>query len=120
MPTIVSATNLSRAYDSAVGRVEALASLDLTVAPGERIWVVGPCAYRRSTVGLVFQSGRLLPQLTASDNVALPLALAGYTNDAKYAVGERARFARARASATRCCIEGPQRPDQLVDGARRI
>ena len=33
--------------------------------------------YRRSTVGIVFQSGQLLPHLNAANNVALPLMLAG-------------------------------------------
>lgn len=33
--------------------------------------------YRRRTVGFVFQSFRLLPHLTARENIALPLLLAG-------------------------------------------
>lgn len=33
--------------------------------------------YRRDTVGFVFQSFRLLPHLTALENIALPLVLAG-------------------------------------------
>jgi predicted ABC-type transport system involved in lysophospholipase L1 biosynthesis ATPase subunit len=33
--------------------------------------------YRRTTAGFVFQSGRLLPHLSAQANVALPLVLAG-------------------------------------------
>jgi putative ABC transport system ATP-binding protein len=34
-------------------------------------------AYRRETIGFVFQSFNLIPHLTALENVALPLALAG-------------------------------------------
>ncbi|WP_411821966.1 ABC transporter ATP-binding protein [Leptospira sp. 'Mane'] len=35
--------------------------------------------YRRSTIGIVFQFFHLLPYLSATDNVALPLFLAGLT-----------------------------------------
>lgn len=117
---MLSATNLSRTFRIASGAsVEALASIDLTLAEGERIAVVGPSGsgkstllallggldrpttgeivvdglaltqlsssalarYRRSTVGIVFQSGRLLGHLTAADNVALPLLLSGVASD---------------------------------------
>ncbi len=45
--------------------------------------------YRREQVGFIFQSFNLLPQLTALDNVALPLSFRG--------VAKHARQARARA-----------------------
>lgn len=44
--------------------------------------------YRREQVGFIFQSFNLLPQLTAIDNVALPLTFRG--------IPKRARQARAR------------------------
>ena len=44
--------------------------------------------YRRSTIGFVFQSYNLVPNLTALENVMLPLELAGE--------GRKARAARAR------------------------
>jgi putative ABC transport system ATP-binding protein len=65
---------------------------------GGRIWVNG-CElnadderaltqHRRRQVGFVFQTFRLLPRLTAQENVALPLVFAG--------VSERTRLDRAR------------------------
>lgn len=45
---------------------------DLTALPPNEL-----ARYRRETVGFVFQSFRLLPHLTALENVALPLVLGG-------------------------------------------
>ncbi len=95
--------------------VDALRGVDLTVAPGEFVALVGPSgsgkstllhligglvrptggevwvnglelgrssdaelvAYRRDTLGFIFQSFNLLPIKTAWENVAVPLMLAG-------------------------------------------
>lgn len=44
---------------------------------------------RRTEFGVVFQFGQLIPELTAVDNVALPLLLAGVSRtDARAAAGE--------------------------------
>jgi len=70
-------------------------------------------AYRRNTVGFVFQSARLLPHLTARDNVALPLVLAG--------VPKRERIERA--SALLACAGLTERvghyPSQLSGGEQQ-
>ena len=100
---------------SAAGPVEILKGVDLEVAPGERVAVVGPSGsgkssliavaaglerptsgsvalfgqdmgqlsedgrakLRRARVSLVFQSFHLLPNMTALENVAAPLEIAG-------------------------------------------
>jgi putative ABC transport system ATP-binding protein len=100
---------------SAAGPVEILRGVDLTVAAGERVAVVGPSGsgkssliavaaglerptaggvrlfgenlaglnedrrarLRRGRVSLVFQSFHLLPNMTAEENVAAPLEIAG-------------------------------------------
>ena len=53
---------------------------------------------RRTDFGFVFQFGQLVPELTVSDNIALPLFLNG--------VGRRAAYARANAWLPRLGIEG--------------
>jgi putative ABC transport system ATP-binding protein len=100
---------------SAAGPVEILKGVDLTVAAGERVAVVGPSGsgkssliavaaglerpnggvvrlfgqdlagldedgrarLRRGRVSLVFQAFHLLPNMTAEENVAAPLEIAG-------------------------------------------
>lgn len=70
---------------------------------------------RRSAFGFVFQDGRLLPELTALENVMLPRLLAGEGR------GAAAREARARLD--RLGLEGRHgsRPGQLSGGqAQRV
>jgi putative ABC transport system ATP-binding protein len=100
---------------SAAGEVNILRGIDLTVAPGETLGIVGPSGsgkstlmmvmgglerpssgrvtiagsdfsrldedglarFRRDHVGIVFQSFHLIPTMTALENVAVPLELAG-------------------------------------------
>jgi putative ABC transport system ATP-binding protein len=108
---------------SAAGPVEILRGLDFTVAPGERVAVVGPSGsgkstliavaaglerptrglvrllgqdlarldedgrakLRRGRVSLVFQAFHLLPNMTALENVAAPLEIAGQAGAARTA-----------------------------------
>jgi putative ABC transport system ATP-binding protein len=108
---------------SAAGPVEILRGLDFTVAPGERVAVVGPSGsgkstliavaaglerptrglvrllgqdlarldedgrakLRRGRVSLVFQAFHLMPNMTALENVAAPLEIAGQAGAARTA-----------------------------------
>jgi putative ABC transport system ATP-binding protein len=45
-------------------------------------------AYRAQSIGIVFQTLNLWPELTAGENVELALKLAGRTGDARQALGE--------------------------------
>ena len=108
-------TQAALTLSSAAGPVDILKGVDLTVASGERLAVVGPSGsgkssliavaaglerptggrvllfgqdlakldedgrarLRRGRVSLVFQSFHLLPNMTAEENVAAPLEIAG-------------------------------------------
>jgi putative ABC transport system ATP-binding protein len=112
---LIRTTALARRYQMGKGFVDALRGVDLTVAPGEFVSLVGPSgsgkstllhligglvrptggelwvnglelggssdqqlvAYRRDTLGFIFQSFNLLPIKTAWENVAVPMMLAG-------------------------------------------
>ena len=127
MTDIIELTDLQRRFKHGDSDVLALRGLDLTVAQGEFVALVGPSgsgkstllnllggldrpsggeiwvdgvplqeadekartAHRRYHVGFIFQSFNLLPRLTALENVAIPLMLAG--------VGRVEREARAQA-----------------------
>ncbi|MGI9007413.1 MAG: ABC transporter ATP-binding protein [Streptosporangiaceae bacterium] len=70
---------------------------------------------RRTSFGFVFQFGQLVPELTVSDNIALPLFLNG--------VGKKAAYARADAWLPRLGIEGlgRRRTGELSGGqAQRV
>jgi putative ABC transport system ATP-binding protein len=112
---IVRVAGLSKAHGEPPGRVEVLRGIDLEVAAGSFVCVMGPSGsgkstllhlisgldepsagtveldgrdlarlslrertlLRRATVGYVFQFFNLLPNLTVTENVELPLAIAG-------------------------------------------
>jgi putative ABC transport system ATP-binding protein len=70
---------------------------------------------RRTAFGFVFQFGQLVPELTVSDNIALPLFLNG--------IRKKAAYARADAWLPRLGIEGlgPRRTGELSGGqAQRV
>jgi putative ABC transport system ATP-binding protein len=65
---------------------------------GQRLDTLGEgqrSALRRDRFGFVFQSGRLVPELTAEENVALPLLLSG-TRRGPALTAARAWFGRLR------------------------
>ena len=70
-------------------------------------------AYRREMVGFVFQSFNLIPHLTAVENVALPLALAG--------VGTSKRTERATTLLEKVGLAGRKhhRPMEMSGGERQ-
>ncbi len=118
---------------SLAGEVNVLDGIDLEVAPGETLGVVGPSGsgkstllmvmaglerptsgrvavagkdfaamdedglarFRRDHVGIVFQSFHLIPTMTALENVAVPLELAGHADPFGAAAEELGRVGLA-------------------------
>ncbi|WP_145133877.1 ABC transporter ATP-binding protein [Paenibacillus sp. Y412MC10] len=102
--TLLNITALSKSFDTAKGRVEALHKVDLNIREGEFITVIGPSGCGKSTLlriiagldgqysgtitlagqnitgpgidkGFIFQEHRLFPWLTVEKNIAADLSL---------------------------------------------
>jgi putative ABC transport system ATP-binding protein len=68
---------------------------------------------RRERIGFVFQSFHLVPRMTALENVALPLVLAGVLP------AERVARAREALDAVGLAARSDHRPDQLSGGEKQ-
>ncbi len=87
--TVLELRRVSKVYGKGPARVQALRDVDLSVAAGAMVAVMGQSgsgkstlltiagSLRRRSVGYVFQDFNLLAGLTAAENVALPLELDG-------------------------------------------
>ena len=115
MPALIELSGIERIFHLGDSEVHALRHLDLSIAAGEYVAVMGPSGSGKSTllnllglldhpnigiyrlegrdvttlspeeqarvrserIGFVFQSFHLVPRLTAAENIALPMTLAG-------------------------------------------
>jgi putative ABC transport system ATP-binding protein len=78
-----------------------------TLTPDEQAKV------RSARIGFVFQSFHLVPRLTAAENIALPMTLAGI------APAERARRVEAALKSFGLANRADHKPDQLSGGQRQ-
>lgn len=114
---IESGTELAVTGRSGSGKTTLLLVLAGLVRPdrGTVRWpgLDGNSARRRHQIGLVFQAPSLLPELTATENVALPLRLSGYSQ-------RQAADAAAAALAIVDLLDaGPALPAQLSGGMQQ-
>ena len=144
-------TGIERTFQLGDSAVHALQALDLSIAAGDYVAVMGPSGsgkstllnllglldrpdagtyrlegrdvttldadaqarVRRERIGFVFQSFHLVPRLTAAENIALPMVLAGLPPAERAA--RVARALRDFGLDTRA----DHRPDQLSGGQRQ-
>jgi putative ABC transport system ATP-binding protein len=148
---LIDLRGIERVFHLGDSEVHALHELDLRVAVGEYVAVMGPSGSGKSTllnliglldrptagtyllegrdvttlsaeeqarvrsarIGFVFQSFHLVPRLTAAENIALPMMLAGI------APKERAARVKQALSDYGLADRAEHRPDQLSGGQRQ-
>ena len=148
---LIELSRIERVFHLGDSQVHALQSIDLCIAAGEYVAVMGPSGSGKSTllnliglldrpdsgsyrlagrdvttlsadeqarvrserIGFVFQSFHLVPRLTAAENIALPMVLAGIPPAQR---GERVRQALRDYGLEN---RADHRPDQLSGGQRQ-
>lgn len=148
---LIELSGIERVFKLGDSEVHALAQLDLAIAAGEYVAVMGASGsgkstllnllglldrpdagiyrlegrdvttlsadeqarVRRERIGFVFQSFHLVPRLTAAENVALPLMLAGVAPSERAARVDKALVDFGLAN------RADHRPDQLSGGQRQ-
>ncbi|HES76758.1 MAG TPA: ABC transporter ATP-binding protein [bacterium] len=148
---MIELSHLGRRYRLGDSEVHALDDINLSIAAGEYVSLMGPSGsgkstllnmlglldrpttgvyrlenhdtqdlneqerarLRRERIGFVFQSFHLLPRLSAFDNVALPLMLAGIS------AGERQSKVQQALAAVGLSERAHHRPNQLSGGQRQ-
>ena len=148
---LIELARIERVFQLGDSEVHALRQLDLAIAAGEYVAVMGPSGSGKSTllnllglldrpnagtyrlegrdvttlsaeeqarvrserIGFVFQSFHLVPRLTAAENIALPMTLAG--------IGPTEREARVAQALQDFGLtnRADHRPDQLSGGQRQ-
>jgi len=147
----ITLAGIERVFHLGDSEVHALQTLDLAIAPGEYVAVMGPSGsgkstllnilglldrpdagsyslegrdvttlapaeqaqVRRERIGFVFQSFHLVPRLTAAENIALPMMLAGIPPK------ERAVRVGKALKDYGLAPRADHRPDQLSGGQRQ-
>ena len=133
-PLAAKVSGLSKTFGRGQSSVQAINSLNLDVANGEFVCLVGASGCGKSTllnllagldaptsgvvhtegrVGLMFQESALFPWLTAAENVALPLRLAGATK------AQRRMRAEELLASVHLHGQGDRRPHELSGGMRQ-
>ena len=151
MSALIELSAIERVFHLGDSEVHALRHLELSIAAGEYVAVMGPSGSGKSTllnllglldhpnagtyrlegrdvttlspeeqarvrserIGFVFQSFHLVPRLSAAENIALPMTLAGIAPEER-----AARVAQALADYGLANRAG-HRPDQLSGGQRQ-
>ena len=151
MPALIELSGIERIFHLGDSEVHALRHLDLSIAAGEYVAVMGPSGSGKSTllnllglldhpnigiyrlegrdvttlspeeqarvrserIGFVFQSFHLVPRLTAAENIALPMTLAGIEP------AQRAKRVEQALKDYGLADRASHRPDQLSGGQRQ-